>query len=181
MRLVERMHLYHVGLLAAPLLLGCMQELGDVDEGLESMSEETELRTPRDGENGMCAELGCSGEDLDPTSAAVSRSAVQVNSTVFSVDYPGGETTGSLTWHNRSVEVQGSVSDFADPHSTIVYFDFWHHNVHLSFTNRTAGPRKRNHPFHFTEPGPSGGITRVWVTLCEGNIRCFDVEVHDRP
>ncbi|MET9302432.1 hypothetical protein ABZX66_24240 [Micromonospora aurantiaca] len=91
--------------------------------------------------------------------------------TPFSASLSGGLTEGGITWYNRSVGLQGYVSDHT-PGSTTVMFDFYQGEnldmaLYLSTQTRTASGYGENRTdFNFTQEGPVGGITWVVISLC---------------
>ena len=103
--------------------------------------------------------------------------------TTFSVLDPDwtGDSTGSITWYNRSVGIQGYVFDnAADGYNFVVYFNFFHGNTWLATQTRTAphnGEDKRS--FNFTQEGPQGGITKIMVMVCAR--RCSEHYPELRP
>jgi hypothetical protein len=90
-----------------------------------------------------------------------------------------GSTEGTFTWYNRSVRVNGSVSDYLSPGYTKVAFEFFHNDVYLN--RQTRSVTSGNEPFDFVEPGPVGGITVIDVYLCNGASACEIVFIGFRP
>jgi hypothetical protein len=82
-----------------------------------------------------------------------------------------GSLVGDLTWYNRSVGVNGSVYDYETAGSTTVQFEFYQASTKLDVQTRTASNGAKG--FGWTEPGPSGGFTRVDITLLHGNDERF--------
>jgi hypothetical protein len=83
------------------------------------------------------------------------------------------EAHGSFTWYNRSVGTTGTVSYAAVdpskvPNCAYVRFDYYQADVYLSSARRSAclnGQRSRSTGFNFTQLGPHGGITVIWVCV----------------
>ncbi|MGB3444799.1 MAG: hypothetical protein WBA97_39180 [Actinophytocola sp.] len=82
-----------------------------------------------------------------------------------------GGVVGDLTWYNRSVGVNGDVIDYETEGSTTVEFKFYQASTLLDVQTRTASNEVK--PFGWTEEGPSGGITRVDITLIHGGDERF--------
>lgn len=82
-----------------------------------------------------------------------------------------GSLVGDLTWYNRSVGVNGQVRDYETAGSTTVEFKFYQASTLLDIQTRTASNDVK--PFGWTEPGPSGGFTRVEITLIHSGSRNF--------
>lgn len=82
-----------------------------------------------------------------------------------------GSVVGDLTWYNRSVGVSGDVLDHETAGSTTVQFEFYQASTLLDVQTRTASNGVK--PFGWTEPGPSGGFTRVDITLIHGDDERF--------
>ncbi|MBF5031801.1 hypothetical protein IRY44_18815 [Micromonospora sp. ANENR4] len=104
--------------------------------------------------------------------------------TPFSASLSGGLTEGGVTWYNRSVGLQGYVSDHT-PGSTTAVFEFRQGEkldsaVLLSTQTRTASGYGENRTdFNFTQEGPVGGITWVVISLCTD--KCQIVRTLKRP
>ena len=114
--------------------------------------------------------------------------AVAYPSTTFSYqsELSLGRTSGSLTWYNRSVGVQGSVTDVGYAGNTFVAFTFYIGAFQwYSYETRTAtAPNGRPEvtvPFNWTESGPPGGITRVDIKLCHTGYDCVLFRQATRP
>ncbi|MEU4791957.1 hypothetical protein AB0F95_19845 [Micromonospora tulbaghiae] len=92
--------------------------------------------------------------------------------TPFKGTIRGGLTEGGVTWYNRSVGVQGYVSDNTAG-STTVKFEFYQGTNYDNWVNvgtqtRTASGNGENRTdFNFTQGAPVGGITWVEVYLCQ--------------
>lgn len=83
-----------------------------------------------------------------------------------------GEAAGSVTWYNRSVGVQGYVSNGYDAGSTTVQFVFVAGSQPVPpIQTRTA--TDKSEPFNFTQAGPVGGITDVAIYLCDSPRNCI--------
>ncbi|MYW94273.1 hypothetical protein G3I59_27660 [Amycolatopsis rubida] len=78
----------------------------------------------------------------------------------------GGAVGGTLTWYNRSVGVSGYVRDDAGSGSTTVTFEFRQAGTLFDVQTRTAANDYKT--FGWTEPGPSGGFSRVDIYLGHG-------------
>ena len=89
-----------------------------------------------------------------------------------------GHSGGSFTWYNRSVGVQGYVTDYAGGPSTQVLFDFWQGNVYLGTQTRTVTSGSRS--FNWTQEGPPGGITEIDIWLCD-SVGCYYEGTKYRP
>jgi hypothetical protein len=93
----------------------------------------------------------------------------------YDVTVAGGSVIGSLTWLNRSVDLTGTVRDYnSSPGGyTQARFTFSLRNSTTTYstTTRTASYDTAR-GYHFTQPGPVGGIWRVDVTLCTSAGAC---------
>lgn len=81
----------------------------------------------------------------------------------FGGEISGGRTGGTLTWYNRSVGVSGFVRDDPTAGSTTVTFEFRQAGTLFDVQTRTVSNDQRN--FGWTEPGPSGGFSKVDIYL----------------
>lgn len=91
-----------------------------------------------------------------------------------------GETAGSITWFNRSVGIQGYVTDYAGGPTTTVHFFFWQAGE-LIGGPESRGAVNRQRSFNFTQQGPSGGITAVEIFLCNNDDLCELKGTINRP
>jgi hypothetical protein len=107
--------------------------------------------------------------------------------TDFDVAGGAGYANGGIIWLNRSVEIQGEVVDANSSGYTQVRFTFFLENAvtPYSTTTRTAtddaSSSKVRVSYHFTQPGPVGGIWRVDVRVCSAPGGCDPEEGHIRP
>ncbi|WP_305787349.1 hypothetical protein [Symbioplanes lichenis] len=94
----------------------------------------------------------------------------------FAATGDGGKTAGGFIWYNRSVGVQGSVTDFADGwEGTTVHFDFyvtgaagervWHDADSRSVTSADRSFNFTQDPMAATTP-KAQAITSVLVQVC---------------
>ncbi|WP_410673696.1 hypothetical protein [Amycolatopsis sp. cmx-4-68] len=90
-----------------------------------------------------------------------------------------GKTEGNITWYNRAVGVQGYVTDFVGGPTTSVIFFFFQGDSNLGSTSRYADSKERS--INFTQDGPSGGITKVEVWLCNNSETCVQRGTILRP
>ncbi|GAA1024638.1 MULTISPECIES: hypothetical protein [Amycolatopsis] len=81
----------------------------------------------------------------------------------FGGDIIGGRTGGTLTWYNRAVGVSGFVIDDPSAGSTTVTFEFRQAGTLFDVQTRTASDAPKT--FGWTEPGPSGGFSKVDIYL----------------
>ncbi|MFD2467542.1 hypothetical protein [Amycolatopsis silviterrae] len=81
----------------------------------------------------------------------------------FGGSISGGRTGGTLTWYNRAVGVSGFVRDDATAGSTTVIFEFRQASTLFDVQTRTASDDQKT--FGWTEPGPSGGFSKVDIYL----------------
>ena len=87
----------------------------------------------------------------------------------------GGATGGTLTWYNRAVGVSGYVRDDAGSGSTTVTFEFRQAGTLLDVQTRTASDDYKT--FGWTEPGPSGGFSKVDIYLGHGTSKILIASV----
>ncbi|WP_306215026.1 hypothetical protein [Actinoplanes sp. RD1] len=110
----------------------------------------------------------------------------------FSATGSGGRTSGGFIWYNRSVGVQGSVTDLADGwEGTTVHFDFFvtgptGARVWADADSRTASDADRS--FNFTQdpaaaPTPlSQAFTEIYVQVCSSiEADCGEGKWFKRP
>lgn len=91
----------------------------------------------------------------------------------------GGATAGTITWYERSVNIQGWVEDYAsEAGSTQVSYSFYQNNTYLGRQTRTVTSRKI--PINFVEEGPRGGITVIEVVVCSP-VECSPLQQIGRP
>jgi hypothetical protein len=99
---------------------------------------------------------------------------------VFFVDGGYGFSSGTATFYNRSVEIQGNIDDGSNVGShTQIRFDFMldADTVYASQT-RTAHDGERK-SYHFTQEGPRGGIQWVFIRVCSlSPTSCASSSVH---
>ncbi|WP_409465113.1 hypothetical protein [Amycolatopsis sp. GA6-003] len=81
----------------------------------------------------------------------------------FGGEISGGRTGGTLTWYNRAVGVTGFVRDDPTAGSTTVTFEFRQAGTLFDVQTRTASNDQKT--FGWTEPGPSGGFSKVDIYL----------------
>ena len=100
---------------------------------------------------------------------------------------PRGETSGSFTWHNRSISVQGSVCDYYGGNgSTTAVFQFYltrdgavpDNSIFYAEQTRTTNGSCRS--FNFTQEGPPGGIQSITVQVCHPSMACY-INTYNRP
>ncbi|MFB9932256.1 hypothetical protein ACFORO_33035 [Amycolatopsis halotolerans] len=84
----------------------------------------------------------------------------------FGDDIIGGAAGGTLTWYNRAVGVSGYVRDDAGSGSTTITFEFRQAGTLFDVQTRTASNDYKT--FGWTEPGPSGGFSKVDIYLGHG-------------
>jgi len=129
------------------------------------------------------------------TAAAALLGGLAVPGAARAADYPttpffahgsGGETSGGFVWYNQDVRVQGSVTDFAGGWgSTVAIFEFLQGPrggplVPLGSETRSVSGDKRS--FNWVQPAPAGGITEIWVTVCNRETSsCGDTAMVRRP
>jgi hypothetical protein len=89
-----------------------------------------------------------------------------------------GGSRGTITWYNRSVRISGWVSDNDAAGSNQIRFGFFQGNTPLDGQTRTASNEVLD--FGWTQEGPRGGITMVWITLCDRNA-CTEGDRKFRP
>ncbi len=80
-----------------------------------------------------------------------------------------GKTSGTFTWYNQSVGVQGQVCDYGYPEGTTVKFGFWDANYKEVGSPQTRYVDGACRSFNFTQDGPYGGIRYVTVHVCWGD------------
>lgn len=121
-----------------------------------------------------------------PTAAPAAPAAD--GTTTFNAHGSGGESSGSISWFNRSVTVQGSVTDFAGGWGTTqVIFEFWQGNplsddsaTKIDTQTRSVSGGQRS--FNFPQNAPSGGITDIFYYVCNSTqSACGEVELTERP
>ncbi|WP_134662270.1 MULTISPECIES: hypothetical protein [Amycolatopsis] len=102
-------------------------------------------------------------------------SAADYPTSDFGDHISGGAAGGTLTWYNRSVGVSGYVRDDAGSASTTVTFEFRQAGTLLDVQTRSALNDYRK--FGWTEPGPSGGFSKVDIYLGHGTNRILIASV----
>jgi hypothetical protein len=94
-----------------------------------------------------------------------------------------GRTAGTFTWGNRSVGVQGWVSDYTpSASSTTVKFTFYigDFDKDLFWKEETRTINNATRSFNFAVEGPAGGITWASVELCYTGGDCTLEMIHLR-
>ncbi|MCO8275245.1 hypothetical protein M1L60_32155 [Actinoplanes sp. TRM 88003] len=89
--------------------------------------------------------------------------------TRFLVSASYSTASGTITWYNRSVGIQGYVQDHnssPDGYSQVRFHWFLDYDTEYGVSQtRTANPGERK-SFNFQQQGPEGGIRIVHIRVC---------------
>lgn len=80
-------------------------------------------------------------------------------------------TSGTITWHNRTATVSGTVYDEQPGAYTTAIFEAFAGSTKIDSATRTANDESdlgwaRNFSFSIGDPNKVGGINRIKITVC---------------
>jgi len=109
---------------------------------------------------GACGTLGIA---VAPASAASTSS--------FYVSKTNSSTYGTITWHNRTASVDGTVADHQSSAYTVAYFEAFAGSTKIDSETRSANDESslgeyRTFAFTIGDSDLVGGIDRIKVTVC---------------
>ena len=98
--------------------------------------------------------------------------------TNFQVNGPSDETAGTITWFNRSIRIQGYVTDSTSGWTTVKfnsYTDDW-----MLQSTRTANDGTTSFGFNVDASDVLGGVFKVNIQLCNTGT-CYGSATYWRP
>lgn len=81
-----------------------------------------------------------------------------------------GGARGTISWSNRTANVNGSVSDAAGDLHTTVSFDAYAGNTFVEHQTRTASATTKSYNFPIGDQDLVGGINRIIIKVCTTTI-----------
>ncbi len=98
--------------------------------------------------------------------------------TNFQVNGPSDETAGTITWFNRSIGIQGYVTDSTSGWTTVKFNS--HTTDSILQATRTANDGTTPFAFNVDASDVVGGVLRVYIQLCNTGI-CYGGATYWRP
>jgi hypothetical protein len=110
------------------------------------------------------------GAVVTPVASATAGGWANDPFSVCSASCAKGAAKGTISWSNRTANVNGSVADAAGDLHTTVIFDAYAGNSLIDHQTRTASATTKSYNFPIGDPNLVGGINRILIKVCTTTV-----------